>query len=701
MKKGTILVGAIFLGALFSFGAQSGQDHKALFEKARYTMESLGDINGAIKLFGELVQKYPKERDYAAKAQLYIGICLEKQGVDEARKAFQSVIDNYPEQSEPVKTARMKLAALGGGAGAPAAVSSEMRIRKVWADDFDPVAAVSPDGRYVAYVKDGAGDLYIRDLATKDDRRMTTETTFKEPVQFAGDPAWSKDGKKIVYVWYNKEKTELRMVDVAARSMKILYDDPIRTSVIPFDWFSDGRFVLAGSGDKQNAYLSLISIEDGSVKDILSENRFSAGFGGARLSPDGRYIVFSRLGKSGPMDRDIDVYDIGAGKVTSSIVHPAEDKSPFWSSDGKTIIFQSNRTGSNDLYGQSVSEGLVQGEPFLLKSDQGDMFPVGISKNDQFFYSTYINNRDVVSAKIDRKSGDVVRRMEKITRSFEGHNESPVLSVDGRAVAFYSTRNRGTRFSQADTIVVRRLDKGEEKAYPVGGQPLRVFSPLVWSRDLKSLLFISSDANTRNYSVLRLDLASGDIKAAAPASQNYLSVCTADGNVGIGWEPVRSDTGRSTKIYRKNLVSGERKDLWTGSGSMSFLSLSPDDQFVCFLNSEKSTQSLMLLSESGGQPKVLWTENFPEEEGGGPFYQTSWTTDSRNVLVTKRDTDKKHHLWIVPIDGRKPLKTGIAGDMIRSYRIHPETGLVVYSSGEFSTVDLWVIENFLPKTGKK
>lgn len=121
---------------------------------------------------------------------------------------------------------------------------------------------------------------------------------------------------------------------------------------------------------------------------------------------------------------------------------------------------------------------------------------------------------------------------------------------------------------------------------------------------------------------------------------------------------------------------------------------------VCFVHAEKTSQSLVLLPVNGGPSKVLWTEKSSEEEGG-PFYQTNWATDSRNVLVTRRDTDKKRHLWILPIDGSKPLKTGIAGDMIRFCRIHPKAGLIVYSSGEYRTSGLWVIENFLPKSGKK
>ncbi|TET23633.1 MAG: tetratricopeptide repeat protein, partial [Candidatus Aminicenantes bacterium] len=88
-----------FTAAIFmAFGFQNSSEHKVLFEKAKFTMETKGDLKGAIKLFSEIIKKYPDEREYAAKSQLYIGLCYEKLGLKEAQKAFQKVVDNYPDQ---------------------------------------------------------------------------------------------------------------------------------------------------------------------------------------------------------------------------------------------------------------------------------------------------------------------------------------------------------------------------------------------------------------------------------------------------------------------------------------------------------------------------------------------------------------------------------------------------------------------------
>jgi len=111
LKKVFILV-VLTAVVLMGFGFQNTLEHKVLFEKAKFTMETKGDLKGAINLFEQIIKKYPDERAYAAKSQLYIGLCYEKLGLKQAQKAYQQVIDNYPEQAEAVKLAKEKLATI-------------------------------------------------------------------------------------------------------------------------------------------------------------------------------------------------------------------------------------------------------------------------------------------------------------------------------------------------------------------------------------------------------------------------------------------------------------------------------------------------------------------------------------------------------------------------------------------------------------
>jgi len=98
----TFFVSALGL-ILISNDVSSQQTAGELLEKALYTEEAKGDLQKAIELYQNILKQFPENREVAAKAQLQIGMCYEKLGLKEAQKAYQKVIDNYPERTEAIK----------------------------------------------------------------------------------------------------------------------------------------------------------------------------------------------------------------------------------------------------------------------------------------------------------------------------------------------------------------------------------------------------------------------------------------------------------------------------------------------------------------------------------------------------------------------------------------------------------------------
>ena len=78
--------------------AQSGYD---LFQKGLVQERAKGDLEEAIRLYQQIVEDFADDRALAAKALLHIGLCYEKLGRAEAQKAYQRVIEEYPEQPSP------------------------------------------------------------------------------------------------------------------------------------------------------------------------------------------------------------------------------------------------------------------------------------------------------------------------------------------------------------------------------------------------------------------------------------------------------------------------------------------------------------------------------------------------------------------------------------------------------------------------
>jgi uncharacterized protein len=107
--KKTLL--ALALAAALSAGAPAeAQTVSELLQKGIYTQETLGDLDGAIKIYRQLLAAAKENRTYAAQAQYRLALCLVAKGESaEAGKAFQAVIDNYPEQKELVEKARERM----------------------------------------------------------------------------------------------------------------------------------------------------------------------------------------------------------------------------------------------------------------------------------------------------------------------------------------------------------------------------------------------------------------------------------------------------------------------------------------------------------------------------------------------------------------------------------------------------------------
>lgn len=85
MKKYTLLIIALVLLVL-SFASSAPQNGYDLFQKALAKERGEGNLEEAIALYQKVI-KETKDESLAAKAQLRVGICLEKLGQKKAKEA--------------------------------------------------------------------------------------------------------------------------------------------------------------------------------------------------------------------------------------------------------------------------------------------------------------------------------------------------------------------------------------------------------------------------------------------------------------------------------------------------------------------------------------------------------------------------------------------------------------------------------------
>ena len=337
MNHKKILLIVVFIGVLLTaFGFQTSPEYKILFEKAKFTMETKGDLNGAINLFNDIIKKYPKEREYAAKSQLYIGLCYEKLGVKEAQKAYQKVVEAYPEQKQEVAMAKERLNRLL----ASMEVSGKPTFRKIKIPtELSWNVALSPDGQKILLVFDKK--LWtmplVGNLGPDFPGKPVQLNTEGVEVEWTG-LAWSSDGKWIAFNDFPKENTmnqSIYIVPVEGGPPRKVIENFRSQRVVNYriSLSPDGKILAFSSIENNKQHIQTIPVEGGKPKQLVDMV--------ARepvISPDGRLIAFVEDNLNGVGGGSL--WTVPASGGTPKLIAQAEKaSSPVWSPDASKIAF--------------------------------------------------------------------------------------------------------------------------------------------------------------------------------------------------------------------------------------------------------------------------------------------------------------------------------------------------------------------------
>jgi TolB protein len=253
---------------------------------------------------------------------------------------------------------------------------------------------VSPDGRHV---------VYVRDLPDKSAELVVIDATGANANVVARDPGgsilggWTARGREVAYVTNRGDTTSLWRVPVAggtpvllsrlvAKSLR-LSNDGKRVAYSVGEWTRsrltvsalDGRggravtdssaswFNVAWSPDDHQIAVTRLDpsrslavwVMDADGKHARAVTSFADSVGRAQWpswSPDGKRLAV-QVGRYDRNDHshdrsDIWVIDVASG--TASNLTPGDDawldETPSWAPDGKTIVFQSTRSGRFEVW---------------------------------------------------------------------------------------------------------------------------------------------------------------------------------------------------------------------------------------------------------------------------------------------------------------------------------------------------------------
>ncbi|MFQ6615153.1 MAG: tetratricopeptide repeat protein [Fidelibacterota bacterium] len=355
----TILAVAMAILAGLIHGQHTAEE---LLHAGMYREEVEGHLEGAIKIYDEVLKQFPSNRPACAWAQLHLGICYEKLGDARAIRAYEEVVRLYADQQNAVEIAMSRLDGLSRKTPEyPPLVA--YYIDRV---GMEMLGALSPDGKLEAHTDWTTGNLFVKHRETGEVTFLTHKTWDDSP-EFAYYKVFSPDGRKIAYGWSRGGWfVDLRVISVDGGDPEIIFQRE-GWGVFPTDWSPDGKDILVRITEEDSQdRLATVSLGSGHYRELTLLALNSRGL---KFSPDGQYVVYDQgIGDKKPTELYIlSMEDLENHRITPKL--RGHKSTPIWSPDGKQVQFRLKTESATALMSLPISNGKPSGVASVVEMD--------------------------------------------------------------------------------------------------------------------------------------------------------------------------------------------------------------------------------------------------------------------------------------------------------------------------------------------
>lgn len=682
-----ILLIALLCAALSAgYLASQAKDDKAevALQAAIKTETVDGDLRGAIEQYKKIAALPGANRATVATALLRMGQCHEKLGdadIREARKAYEQLVREYADQAELSKVAQERLDALTRGASGRAEVAK----RLVWAAGTDAPIGISSDGRYAVYRSSESGDLWLRDLPSGRQRRITQEASRAERIYAYSDAVFSPDNKLIAYDWWVRDHGEIRLSALNGSSSRVLHSGQDGRWMKVSSWMPDGRRLLTLSYDrKANAFNQrhIISLSDGSIRDIGQPEAQQVNWG--YPSPDGQYIAYGLKG-------DINIYDTSTEQDSVLIQNPTTEDMVGWTPDSSGILFVSDRSGTRDLYLLGMENGRTRGNLELLQRNLVASQNLLLTRDGRLFQIESKGFADSYIASVDEQTGKMTGPRSLVDPNYP-NAVWPRWSPDGKLL--YYEIFKGDFREQNGVLVIRSEETGQSRE--ITPRPkLQWYNPVISPDGSRFAATGHIKGNPINFGVFAINSENGEVsqlvkisteKNVANPDQDW----SPDGQAIFYW--VRSlENSKEFILRRRDLTTGEEKDILRRFNPQP-MKISPDGTRFVYSRKDGMAKSFVLgiLDIQSGRELELWRVSAADSSG---ISGLAWVPGGRFVLAVK-GLKQGAEIWRFPAGGGPGEKLYFFSEGL-GFVMHPSGKRVAFTLAR-ENYELWVMENFLP-----
>jgi serine/threonine protein kinase/Tol biopolymer transport system component len=522
-----------------------------------------------------------------------------------------------------------------------------MKVTRLTATGKSIRAAISPDGKYVAYISNDAGkqSLWVRQVATS----RNLEIVPPDQVNYFGVTV-TPDSNYIYYILgkQNDPVRELYQIPVLGGTPKKI----LRDVDTPVTFSPDGKQLAFIRGEPEQGEWALMVVNaDGTGERRLASRRMPLFYGIPAWSPDGKSIAVSAGNNA-------------AGKEMTVVAVNVEDgtERPLTSEKWLGVSHLSWLGDGSGLVMNAVDEARLS-QLWHLPYPEGESRRMTNDLNSYMGASLATGTGDLVTVRHDQSSNIWV---------------TPGAAPSTRAL-------RGGAMA-IDTAQAKPITSGAAKYY--GG---------TWTPDGK-IVYVSDASGNRDLWIMNQD-GSNQKQLTSDAGSHSGPTVSPDGRY-IVFVSDRKDARHN--LWRVNIDGGNATQLTTGSFDLN-PTFSPDGKWVIFASTREKHPNLWRVSIDGGEPVKLtdkhsilpvvspdskwiacyyWDEKPDSQlgialipfEGGQPVKTFTlpsavvrWNTDG-SALTYADSRSGVSNIWSQPIDGGNPVQlTDFKSDLIFSF----------------------------------
>ncbi len=545
---------------------------------------------------------------------------------------------------------------------------SAIKISRLTPDLNILSAAISPDGKYVAYdlVENGRHSLWVKDIASGGASQIGP---LMDHPYF--DVSFAPDGAHIYYnapIKGHPNRTIFRVPVAGGEPQEIAHD-----ALGPITFSPDQKRIAFVRGPIKKSIVILANA-DGSGDDQELITRSTPAWietWGSNLSwsPDGTRIVVCGGNFVGGRRRyeltEISVADGSERVIPTRNWNYLDDV--MWLSDQSGLLVRARETQTSPWQIWHVS--YPDGKTSRITNDLNDYDGLSLSANSRFLVVTMERgNWNIWSAPFEDTG-----HAKQITSGNIASDGAYGIALTGNGKTMYTS----PRDENVDLWVSNPDGSGQHQLTKNAGEfngRLRV------TPDDRLIVFVSTRSGTPQ--IWRMDIDGGNpvqLTHSQAANNPFIS---PDGQ----WIYFTLADGEKRIIAKISIDGGEPVTVKQLSSHMFAGPISPDGNLMEIgFYDETSAQpwKRAVMSLSSGQIVRVFDGN---------QVVPGWTEDSKSLIVL-RDINRSN-LWLQPIDGGEPHQfTNFDGGMIRSFAVSPDFKQIAISRGNHSSEAI-LISNF-------